>query len=89
MMGIDAKVNTIYNMLDPVADSDAATKRYVDSKARCKSGLITNSTANFDTSIVYEAAASSEFNANYRAYNAFLDGNYGWATLGIKNNFLD
>ena len=42
-------------------------------------------TANFDTG--YEATASSEFDANYRAYNAFRLGNYDWATLGIKNNF--
>jgi len=87
MQGMDANINTIYNMLDPVGDSDATTKGYVDNKARCKSGLIPDLTANFDASIGYEATASSKFNANYRAYNAFRVGNYGWATLGIKNNF--
>jgi len=73
---------------DPVRDNDAATKRYVDNKAgKCKCGLIPDLT---DTSIGYEAtAASSEFNANYRAYNyvdnkAFRVGNYDWGTLGIK-----
>jgi len=50
-----------------IRDNDAATKRYVDNKAgKCKCGLIPDLT---DTSIDYEAtAASSEFNANYRAY---------------------
>ena len=47
--------------------------------------LIPDITANLD--IGYEATASSEFNANYRAYNAFRVGNYDWATLGIKNDF--
>ena len=70
---------------DPVRDNDAATKRYVDNKARkCKTGLIPDLTA---TSVGYEATASSEFNAKYRAYNAFRVDNYDWATLGIKNDF--
>ena len=69
---------------DPVRHNDAATKRYVDNKARkSKTGLIPDLAANFDTG--YEATASSEFNANYRAYNAFRVGNYDWATDNFAN----
>jgi len=76
----------ITNLIDPNAPKDAATKQYVDRKGRkCRVRLVPDLTANFDTG--YEATASSEFNANYHAYNAFRVGNYDWATLGIKNDF--
>jgi len=71
---------------DPVRDNDAATKRYVDNKARkCQSGLIPNLTANLDTG--YEATASSEFNANYRHIMLFVLVITIGQLLGLKMTF--
>ena len=67
-------------------DNDAATKRYVDNKARkCQSGLIPNLTANLDTG--YEATASSEFNANYRHIMLFVLVITIGQLLGLKMTF--
>ena len=87
--------NTIINVKNPEHPQDVATKHYVDNRRCCNNvGLIPKLTANFGNRSGYIANASSEYNSNYQAYNAFSfsvialnNGSNEWATANLLNNF--
>ena len=87
--------NAITNVKNPEHPQGVATKHYVDNRRCCNNvGLIPKLTANFGNRSGYIANASSEYNSNYQAYNAFSfseialnNGSNEWATANLLNNF--
>ena len=85
--------NFITNLHDPSNPQDAATKAYVDAVKNCNVGYVPRLTSNTNYR-GFSPSASSEFDSNYIAANAF-NGDYvsgpggggEWATKTVNTNF--
>jgi hypothetical protein len=82
---IDMRSKQITNVADPTFQQSVATKNYVD-YIKCYEGVVPRLEAN-DSKTGFICSASSEYSANYLAYNAFASTSAEWATYFITSNF--
>jgi hypothetical protein len=87
---INAEINcngyNIYSLADPLGDSDAATKRYVDKKKNLVGYVPHLGSNNSKTGFI--VSQSSLFSISYYGFNVFNNAdNLLWATAGVTSNF--